>query len=83
MRYFKGKQFKKDIILVAFGYHCRFSLSYRDIYEILIERKIEIIYTLYKRNRSLGSDYGFSTYNELHKLLPKSSPHLATLVYSF
>ncbi|NSW39754.1 IS6 family transposase, partial [Bacillus sp. Xin1] len=27
MGYFKGKQFKKDIILVAIGYYCRFSLS--------------------------------------------------------
>ncbi|MDA1669214.1 IS6 family transposase, partial [Bacillus cereus] len=25
MKYFKGKQFKKDIILVAVGYYCRFS----------------------------------------------------------
>lgn len=24
---------------------------------------------LYKRNRGLGSDFGFLTYNELHKLL--------------
>ncbi|MEB9626273.1 IS6 family transposase, partial [Bacillus cereus] len=24
MRYFKGKHFKKDIILVAVGYYCRF-----------------------------------------------------------
>ncbi|OFD74595.1 hypothetical protein BWGOE8_37510 [Bacillus mycoides] len=24
MGYFKGKQFKKDIILVAVGYYCRF-----------------------------------------------------------
>lgn len=31
MRYFKGKQFKQDIILVAVGYYCRFSLSYRGI----------------------------------------------------
>ncbi|MDA1669211.1 IS6 family transposase, partial [Bacillus cereus] len=23
MKYFKGKQFKKDIILVAVGYYCR------------------------------------------------------------
>ncbi|MGQ7076005.1 IS6 family transposase, partial [Escherichia sp. SP-MK2] len=28
MRYFKGKQFKRDIILVAVGYYCRFALSY-------------------------------------------------------
>ena len=31
MGYFKGKQFKKDIISVAGGYYCRFSLSYRDV----------------------------------------------------
>ncbi|QWI72961.1 IS6 family transposase (plasmid) [Bacillus mycoides] len=33
MRCFKGKQFKIDIILVAVGYCCRFSLSYRDVSE--------------------------------------------------
>jgi len=38
MEYFKGKQFKKDIILVAIGYYCRFSLSYRDVSELLRER---------------------------------------------
>ncbi|WP_257141427.1 IS6 family transposase [Bacillus wiedmannii] len=42
MRYFKGKQFKKDIILVAVGYYCRFSLSYRDVTEILKERGISV-----------------------------------------
>ena len=29
MGYFKGKQFERDIILVAVGYYCRFSLSYQ------------------------------------------------------
>ncbi|OUA92307.1 IS6 family transposase [[Bacillus thuringiensis] serovar konkukian] len=42
MRYFKGKQFKKDIILVAVGYYCRFSLSYRDVSEVLKERGISV-----------------------------------------
>ncbi|MHA2890680.1 IS6 family transposase [Bacillus cereus] len=42
MRYFKGKQFKKDIILVAVGYYCRFSLSYRDVSEILKERGVSL-----------------------------------------
>ncbi|WP_242321786.1 IS6 family transposase [Bacillus cereus group sp. BfR-BA-01354] len=42
MRYFKEKQFKKDIILVAVGYYCRFSLSYRDVSEILRERGISV-----------------------------------------
>lgn len=38
MRCFKGKQFEKDIILVATLYYCRFSLNYRDVSEILKER---------------------------------------------
>jgi putative transposase len=42
MRYFKGKQFRKDIILVAIGYYCRFSLSYRDVSEILKERGVSV-----------------------------------------
>ncbi|OUB77077.1 IS6 family transposase, partial [Bacillus thuringiensis] len=40
MGYFKGKQFKNDIILVAALYYCRFSLSYRDVSEILKERGV-------------------------------------------
>ncbi|MEY8350926.1 IS6 family transposase [Bacillus cereus] len=42
MGYFKGKQFKKDIILVAVGYYCRFSLSYRDVSEIFKERDVSV-----------------------------------------
>ncbi|MGG0404128.1 IS6 family transposase [Bacillus mycoides] len=42
MGYFKGKQFKKDIILVAVGYYCRFALSYRDVSEILKERGVSV-----------------------------------------
>ncbi|EOO27883.1 hypothetical protein IIU_05866 [Bacillus cereus VD133] len=42
MGYLKGKQFKKDIILVAVGYYCRFSLSYRDVSEILNERGVSV-----------------------------------------
>ncbi|HHK5537076.1 TPA: IS6 family transposase [Bacillus mobilis] len=42
MRYFKGKQFKKDIILVAVGYYCRFSSSYRDVSGTLNERRISV-----------------------------------------
>lgn len=39
---FKGKQFKKNIILVAVGYCCHFPLSYRDVSEILKERVISV-----------------------------------------
>ncbi|PEO39938.1 IS6 family transposase [Bacillus wiedmannii] len=42
MRYFKGKQFKQDIILVVVGYYCRFSLSYRDVSELLKERSVSV-----------------------------------------
>ncbi|MEK4503879.1 IS6 family transposase [Bacillus sp. FSL R12-0069] len=42
MGYFKGKQFKKDIILVSVGYYCCFSLSYRDVSELLRERGISV-----------------------------------------
>ncbi|EEM02706.1 Transposase [Bacillus pseudomycoides] len=42
MGYFKGKQFEKDIILVAVGYYCRFSLSYRDVSEILKDRGVSV-----------------------------------------
>ncbi|HDR4949118.1 IS6 family transposase [Bacillus cereus group sp. FL70] len=42
MGYFKGKQFERDIILVAVGYYCRFSLSYRDVSELLRERGVSV-----------------------------------------
>lgn len=42
MGYSKGKPFKKDIILVAVGYYYRFSLSYRDVPEILKERSVSV-----------------------------------------
>ncbi len=42
MRYFKGIQFKKDVIWVVIGYYCRFSLSYRNVPEILKEREVSV-----------------------------------------
>ncbi|MBG9539687.1 transposase [Bacillus thuringiensis] len=42
MEDFKGIQFKKDIIWIAVGYYCRFSLSYRDVSELLRERGISV-----------------------------------------
>ncbi|EJQ15475.1 hypothetical protein IE5_05403 [Bacillus cereus BAG3X2-2] len=42
MRYFKGKEFKQDIILIAVGYYFCFSVSYRDLSEILKERGVSI-----------------------------------------
>lgn len=47
--YFKGRHFQKDIILVAVGYYFRFSLSYRDVVEILRDRGIIIHHTTVMR----------------------------------
>lgn len=42
MSNFKGKQFEKNIIMVAVGYYLRYNLSYRDVSEILRERGIDV-----------------------------------------
>lgn len=47
--YFKGRHFQKDIILVAVGYYFRFSLSYRDIVEILRDRGLTVHHTTIMR----------------------------------
>ncbi|PHD56546.1 IS6 family transposase [Bacillus toyonensis] len=69
MKYFKGKQFKKDIILVAVGYYCRFSLSYRDVFEIMKERGISVHPTTIMR---WVHEYGNQIY-ELWKKKNKSA----------
>jgi hypothetical protein len=35
---FKWRQFQPEVILLAVGWHLRFSLSYRDVEELLAER---------------------------------------------
>lgn len=47
--YFKGWYFQKDIILVVVGYYFRFSLSYRDIVEILRDRGLTVNHTTIMR----------------------------------
>lgn len=69
----KGKQFKKDIIMVAVGYYLRYNLSYRDISQIMSDRGITVCHTIIyrwvqeysqfiyclwkKRNRSAGDSW--------------------------
>ncbi|MBO0477905.1 IS6 family transposase [Vagococcus sp. DIV0080] len=73
MTYFKGKQFKKDVIMVAVGYYLRYNLSYREVSEIMADRGIiichttiyrwvqeysQVIYCLWKkRNKSAGDSW--------------------------
>ncbi|EUJ35655.1 IS6 family transposase [Brochothrix campestris] len=45
MNHFKGKQFQKDVIIVAVGYYLRYHLSYRDVQELLSDRGIEVSHT--------------------------------------
>ncbi|RDG20854.1 IS6 family transposase, partial [Lactococcus cremoris] len=45
MNHFKGKQFKKDVIIVAVGYYLRYNLSYREVHELLYDRGINVCHT--------------------------------------
>lgn len=40
MNYFRYKQINKDLIIAAISYYLRYTLSYRDISEILRKRGI-------------------------------------------
>nr|WLE91085.1 hypothetical protein GGBNIMDK_00116 [Bacillus cereus] len=72
MGYFKGKQFKEDIILVAVGYYCLFvpSAGFQNLRHISRPiRRIETIQVIYKQRRNLQIDFAFSVSNELQKLI--------------
>ncbi len=45
MNHFKGKQFKKDVIIVAVGCYLRYNLSYREVQELLYDRGINVCHT--------------------------------------
>jgi hypothetical protein len=39
---FKWRQFEPEVILLAIGWYLRFSLSYRDVEELLAERGLSV-----------------------------------------
>ena len=45
MNHFKGKQFKKDVIIVAVGYYLRYNLSYHEVQKLLYDRGINVCHT--------------------------------------
>lgn len=49
MNHFKGRHFQRDIILAAVGYYFRFSLSCRDLVELLRDRGITVHHTTVMR----------------------------------
>ena len=46
---FKWRQFEPEMILLAVGWYLRFSLSYRDVEELLAERGLEVSYETVRR----------------------------------
>ncbi len=43
MNHFKGKQFKKNVIIVAVGYYLRYNLSYREVQELLYDSRFKTL----------------------------------------
>ena len=46
---FKWRQFEPEVILLAVGWYLRFSLSYRDVEELLAERGLDVSYETVRR----------------------------------
>ena len=61
MNYFKGKQFKKDIITVTVGYYLRYNLSYREVQESLYDRGINVCHTTIYRWVQPRKMFNYST----------------------
>lgn len=68
---FKGKQFDKKVIIEAVGFYCRYSLSYREVSEVLRHRGIfvnpttimrwvheysKILYVIWKKKQKRRTD---------------------------
>ena len=51
---FKWRQFEPEVILLAVGWYLRFSLSYRDVEELLAERGLTLDFTL-SANQDAGA----------------------------
>ena len=45
---FKWRQFEPEVILLAIGWYLRFSLSYRDVEELLAERGLRADHTVWR-----------------------------------
>jgi transposase-like protein len=52
---FKWRQFEPEVILLAVGWYLRFSLSYRDVEELLAERGLHADHVTVWRSRPSGT----------------------------
>ena len=50
---FKWRQFEPEVILLAVGWYLRFSLSYRDVEDLLAERGLLVDHVTVRSERSL------------------------------
>ncbi len=67
MNHFKGKQFKKDVIIVAVGYYLRYNLSYREVQELLYDRGINVCHTtIYRWVQEYSKDRKSTRLNSSH-----------------
>src|SRR6478736_3450601 len=53
---FKWRQFEPEVILLAIGWYLRFSLSYRDVEELLAERGLSVDHATEPTNDSWRVD---------------------------
>src|SRR5689334_3111088 len=57
---FKWRQFEPEVILLAVGWYLRFSLSYRDVEELLAERDHALLLTMYNSGGRVSEITGLS-----------------------
>ncbi len=55
MNHFKGKQFQKDVIIVAVGYYLRYNLSYRDVKKFCTTVVLTCLTTVYRWVQEYGN----------------------------
>ena len=49
MNPFKGRHFQRDIILWAVRWYCKYGISYRELQEMLAERRVNVDHsTIYR-----------------------------------
>lgn len=46
---FKGRHFEQEVIVLCVRSHLRYTLSYRDVVEMMAERSLPIAYTIVLR----------------------------------
>jgi transposase, IS6 family len=70
---FKWRQFEPEVILLAIGWYLRFSLSYRDIEELLAERGLSVDHVTVWRWVQRQPEVRTIIQNAVHWVAPEGS----------